>query len=101
MPQRKTRDAQRPEQQEPPQALAPLPRLYGRFGATDADSMIAAWRSLLRRCGLEDSLAALGLDPTCADGVASNVNTERLGNNPVPCSAETIRSAVLAQLFDA
>jgi alcohol dehydrogenase class IV len=80
-------------------ALAHIKDLYAVFGADDVVTMIAVWRGLMKRCGLEVSLSQLGLPPSCIDDIVGNINVERMGNNPIVCTREMIGEAISEMLF--
>lgn len=61
-----------------------MEEILGRLAAKSGVEARRRFRDLMTRLGLETGLSAVGIDSAeRRDGVATSVNTERLGNNPV------------------
>ena len=66
-------------------------QLFNLFGVADAKDCCEKWNSIMDKIGLERSFSKLGvLKQEEIDSLVDNVNMERLGNNPVSVSRETL-----------
>ena len=65
--------------------------LFDLFGVNNAEDCCVKWNSIMDDIGLERSFSKLGiLNKEDIDSLVDNVNMERLDNNPVSVSRETL-----------
>ena len=74
-------------------------QLVKLFGATDPLGCKLAWYKMMNDIGLETNISKLGIcSSDDIDLILDNVNLERLNNNPVVVSEETLKN-ILKSLF--
>jgi alcohol dehydrogenase class IV len=76
-----------------------MQQLLKLFGASSPLDCKLAWYKMMKNIGLETNMSKLGIcSSDDVDLILNNVNLERLNNNPVVVSEETLKN-ILKSLF--
>jgi len=69
-------------------------QLVELFGAVDPLDCKLAWYKMMNDIGLETNITKLGIHSSDIDLISDNVNLERLNNNPVVVSKQTLKNVL-------